>query len=92
MNWVDELLGRYNLATEYQTQRVLLLWETIVGPRIAKLSRAERISRGTLWVSVASPTVSQELSFLKSQYITRLNTSAGEDIIHQIRFVPGQFP
>ena len=91
MNWVSEVLGRYNLKVEYQTQRVLLFWDTIVGHQIAQVSRAERFSHGTLWVAVASPIVSQELSFLKGQYIERLNSAIGKDIIQQIRFVPGQF-
>jgi len=91
MNWVSEVLARYNLEAEYQTQRVLLLWNTVVGHQIAQVSRAERFLHGTLWVAVASPIVSQELSFLKGQYIERLNSAVGEDIIRQIRFFPGRF-
>jgi len=91
MSWVDEVLTRYRLDTEYHTQRVLLLWETVVGPRVAKISRAEKVTNGTLWVSVASPPVSQELSFFKGQYMDRLNASAGESVVQQIRFIPGQF-
>jgi len=91
MNWVSEVLGKYNLEDEYQTQRVLLFWNTAVGHQIAQVSRAERFSQGTLWVAVASPIVSQELSFLKGQYIERLNAAIGKDIIQQIRFFPGRF-
>lgn len=91
MNWVNEVLGRYNLEGEHQTQRVLLFWDTIVGHQIAQVSRAERFLNGTLWVAVASPIVSQELSFLKDQYIERLNAEIGKDIIQQIRFIPGRF-
>lgn len=91
MNWVSEVLARCNLKAEYQTQRVLLFWNTTVGQQIAQVSRAERFSNGTLWVAVASPIVSQELLFLEGQYIKRLNAAMGENIIQKIRFVPGQF-
>ena len=91
MNWVSEVLERYNLGEEYRFQRVLLLWDSVVGHRIAKVSRAERFLHGTLWVASSSPIVSQELSFLKSQYIERLNSAMEKDIVQQIRFVPGRF-
>jgi len=91
MNWVSDILKRYNLDGEYQLQRILPLWDTVVGDKIAQISRAKRFSHGTLWVAVSSPAVSQELSFFANQYIERLNLVVGQDTVKQIRFVPGRF-
>lgn len=91
MNWVEEVLRRYNLGKDYSQQRALVLWEEVVGERIARLTRAERFAGKTLWVAVASSTVAQELSFFKDHYIERINGLLGEEILHEIRFVPGRF-
>lgn len=91
MSWIDRVLQRYNLGEEYQRQRVLFLWEKAVGCQTAKVSRAERFSQGTLWVSVASSTIAQELSFLEARYIERINNLLGEEALLKICFVPGRF-
>ncbi len=91
MNWVDEVLQRYNLWEKYRQQRALLFWEKATGRQISQVSRPERFSDGTLWISVSSPTVAQELSFFEARYIERINDLLGEEILRRIRFIPGQF-
>lgn len=91
MSWVDGVLRRYNLWEQYRQQRVLLFWEKVVGSQISQVSRSERFSDGTLWISVSSPTVAQELSFFEARYIERINDLLGEEVLRRIRFVPGQF-
>lgn len=91
-HWVEHVLERYQLGEEYSRQRVLLLWRGVVGEKIAKLSRALRLCGTTLWIEVSSPTVAQELSYLKDEYVRRLNERLGEETVNSIRFVPGLFP
>ena len=91
MNWVEELLCRYNLGKEYAHQRVLLLWRKLVGPQLLPLTRAERFKDGILIISVSSSTIAQELSFFEGQYVKRINELYGEELVHKIRFIPGRF-
>ncbi|MCK4600106.1 DUF721 domain-containing protein [Candidatus Bipolaricaulota bacterium] len=91
MNWTEEVLRKCNLWKDYSQQRALLFWEDVVGERIARLTRAERFTAGTLVVNVTSSTVAQELSFFKERYIERINELLGEGILREIRFVPGRF-
>ena len=91
MNWVQEILGKYNLSEEFRRQQILLLWDRVVGDQLRLLTRTVQFARGILTIEVASPTIAQELSFLKERYITRLNDLSGEPILLGIRFVPGQF-
>jgi hypothetical protein len=91
MSWVEGVLQRYNLWEKYKQQRVLLFWEEAVGRQIAQVSRPERFSDGTLWISVSSSTVAQELSFFEARYIERINDLFGEQVLRRIRFFPGQF-
>ena len=91
MSWVQELLGKYNLGEEFRRQRILLLWDQVIGGQLRPLTRAVRFNHGILTIEVASPSIAQELSFLKERYITRLNDLSGEPILREIRFVPGRF-
>jgi predicted Zn-ribbon and HTH transcriptional regulator len=91
MSWVQEILGKYNLGGEFKYQQILLFWDRVIGDQLRPLTRALRFTRGTLTVEVASPSIAQELSFLKERYITRLNDLAGEPILCEIRFIPGRF-
>lgn len=92
MNWVRDILKNYNLDKEFSDQQVLLLWSGVIGEQLARMTRATRLSRGTLTVEVASPIVSQELNLLKQNYIDLLNEQMGRVVLERIRFVPGRFP
>ena len=90
-NWVSQILGHYNLADEFSSQRILLFWDEVVGPQLSRMTRAFRFSNGTLVVEVASSAVSQELDLLKQRYIDLLNERMQDDVLQRIRFVPGHF-
>lgn len=92
MNWVREILKHYNLDGEFSDQEVLLFWDEIVGPQLAHMTRATRLSNGTLTVEVSSSAVSQELDLLKQRYIDLLNERMGREVLQRIHFVPGHFP
>jgi predicted Zn-ribbon and HTH transcriptional regulator len=91
MDWVQEILGKYNLSEEFRDQQLLLRWDRVIGDQLRPLTRAVRFAHGILTIEVVSPSVAQELSFLKERYITRLNDLSGEPILREIRFVPGRF-
>jgi hypothetical protein len=89
--WVEGILRRYNLWENFKEQEVLLVWDTIVGERIARLAQAKRFSKGTLLVAVSSSTVAHELSFLKTHYIAAINEKLGASLVQEIHFVPSRF-
>ncbi len=91
-NWVKEILSHYNLDNEFSDQQVLVFWNDIVGPQLARMTRATRFSNGTLTVEVASSAASQELDLLKQRYIDLLNERMERKVLQRIRFVPGHFP
>lgn len=90
MNWVREVLQRYNLGKEFDRCHVLSLWPAVAGEQILRLTEAKEFRAGKLTISVSSPSVAQELSLLRGRYITRINRLLGEEIVKEIRFVPGK--
>jgi len=90
-DWVRRILRRYRLGEEYARQEALLLWPTLVGETVSRLTRPQRFRNGTLWIEVASHTLSHELTYMKDAYIAKLNSALEDDVVREIRFVPGSF-
>ena len=92
MNWVNEVLRRYNLGEKFRAQQPLLLWPEIVGSQIARITKPIQFTDGILTVAVNSAAARQELFLLRAQYIARLNQAVGDDVVREIRFIPGRIP
>ncbi len=92
MNWVTEVLRRYNLGEKFSAQQPLLLWPEIGGPQIARITKPIRFTDGILTVAVNSAAARQELFLLREQYIARLNQAVGAAVVREIRFIPGRIP
>jgi predicted nucleic acid-binding Zn ribbon protein len=65
---------------------LISLWAQVVDERVKKNTDPVKIKNRVLFVSTATPTWAQELNFLKSQIIKKLNDLAGEQAIVDIRF------
>ncbi len=65
-------------------------WEGVVGATIAQNTRPEAIKGGLLLVHVSSAPWMQQLQFLKSELIEKLNQALGKAVIEEIRFQIGR--
>jgi hypothetical protein len=63
------------------------VWREAVGGRIADRARPVELSRGTLWIRVATSVWASELSLLSVELIKRLR--AGGVAVHNLRFRVG---
>ncbi len=90
MKEMKKIFSRYNLAQAFGEQEILLLWEDVVGPNLARWSQATRFDEGTLVIEVASSSVSSELRLLEGQLVQRLNDLYGRPLVQHLRFVPGK--
>ena len=66
--------------------QIVQMWPDIVGENIAKISQAERVFEGILYVKVKSMTWRTELLFQKRKILERIETKIGKNIIKDIRF------
>lgn len=83
---IAAVLHELGMGKKIRQYEVIGLWENIVGEQIAKISVAERISGGKLFVRVARATWRNELIFLKKELITKINRTMNEEIISDIIF------
>jgi predicted nucleic acid-binding Zn ribbon protein len=65
---------------------VLTSWAEVVGEQIARVTTAQRIENGTLFVGVSSGAWRNELSMKRLAIMEKLNRKAGAQVVKDIRF------
>lgn len=89
---VGDLLARFldrsGLAAKVEAASVLSEWAERVGPQIAGVTEALRISEGTLFVAVRTSAWLMELNLIKADLMRYLNAGkTGDGKVRQIVFV-----
>jgi len=83
---LDQLIETLGIRKKLQEYGVLEIWGEAVGERIAQVTKATRIARGVLFISVKSGAWRQELTMRKKEIISRLNNVVQADIVRDIKF------
>jgi predicted nucleic acid-binding Zn ribbon protein len=84
------LLRKLGLDEELAGQEAVSRWNEVVGERIAEVTRARGVSRGTLFVEVRSSAWLSELSLMRRDIMSRLNAGRSRGRIEKIVFVLGE--
>ncbi|MBR9978246.1 MAG: DUF721 domain-containing protein [Bacteroidetes bacterium] len=79
------VLREEGLERGIREQHVLQKWEEIVGPAIAANAEPLRLRNGVLWLHVVDAAWRQELSLMRQELVTTINTTLGENIVTDIR-------
>lgn len=83
---IRELLHNYNLEGKLSQARIIEAWPTVTGDMISRHTRDLFIKGRTLFVSLDSPALKNELSYSKSKILEELNKHVGEEVITNIVF------
>lgn len=86
---LDQSLKRLDLAVRLDEYGVWPIWNDLVGKTIARNAQPEKIRNGTLFVKVTSPVWMQQLQFMKSMIIDKLNQRLRQDVVKNIFFMVG---
>ena len=86
---LKRLTSRMGIDTRLEMEKAVVLWEEVVGAKVARRARAEAVRGGILFVRVANSTWLQELSLLKEGIIEKLNASLENGMIKDIVFRVG---
>ena len=81
-----EMMEELGLGAKMREYDVVNLWPSIVGEQISRVTTAESIAGGKLLVRVTRATWRNELVFLKTELITRINAVMKEEIVKDIIF------
>jgi hypothetical protein len=85
-------LDDLGLTDQAHRLRIILAWPQAVGPRIAGSTTPSMFSRGVLTVRAHTASWQQELTYLKSELVTRLNDALGRKVVTEIKVIAGNPP
>lgn len=71
-------LNRLGLTERIHTHRAIEIWDDTVGPQVAFHAQPDRISNRVMRVHVDHNTWLQQLSYMKTLILSRLNEQLGE--------------
>lgn len=80
------LLDELGLGKKLKQYEAVRVWQDVVGEKIARVAIPTKIINGTLIVKVEKSTWRNELSLLKREIITKINTALKEEIVKDIKF------
>jgi predicted nucleic acid-binding Zn ribbon protein len=81
---MEALLKERGLDGKLAENRLLNSWEELLGKSVAKVTRNLYIKNNTLFVSMNSSIVRNEIMMIRDELIKRLNEKAGRKIIDSI--------
>jgi hypothetical protein len=82
-------LSQKQLTAELRPYQIVGRWRELVGERIAARTRPRGRKDGVLTVAVASASWLNELSFLRTDLVARINEILGEGWVRSVRLVAG---
>ncbi len=89
---LPDLLQRLGISREVAAQDSLARWATVVGDRIAAVTRARAVSSGVLFVEVRSSAWLSELNMMRHEILRRLNAGQGDGRVERIVFTLWEGP
>ena len=84
---IDVFLKKNDLEKGVKQNNAIIIWEQIVGEKIAENTKADSVEYGVLMVKVETPTWRQELIFKKQEILGKINHQLGQNTIREIRFI-----
>lgn len=81
---IEALMEHYHLGDRYRFEQIKQRWEEIVGKMIAQRTEKMFVKHKTLYLTVSSSIIAQELQMMKSLIIKRINEEAGKELINNV--------
>ncbi|MEZ5073204.1 MAG: DUF721 domain-containing protein [Bacteroidales bacterium] len=85
---IDSLLDQFVKANRLEKglaeYRAMKAWPQLLGILVARKTKSLSIRNGTMFVSLQSSVVRQELEMIKDSLIPRINEAAGMEVVREI--------
>jgi len=87
---LESFLSRSGLKRRIQEQKILDLWEKVVGQAVAERTEPIRVQNRVLQVKVDSSVWMQQLQFMKSLILQKFQQQLGGNFLQDLRFFIGE--
>lgn len=89
---LGETLAKRGLKLGVGRARSVLMWPKVVGPELARLTRARNQHGGTLFVEARDSAQAHHLTMQRHHVLARLRIAMGDESVTELRFVVGTLP
>lgn len=83
---LDTVVRQLGITKKMQQAVVLSSWSEIVGEHIARVTEAERVENGILFVKTLNAPWRNELTMRRLEILEKINEAAGGKVVKDIRF------
>ena len=83
---IQDLAKHLGLEKNLEEYQAITSWHDIVGEQIAKVTQAQRMENGVLFVSVTTAPWRAELSMKRLEIVQKINAALGKSVVKEIRF------
>jgi predicted nucleic acid-binding Zn ribbon protein len=84
---IDSMLKNFGIDNTIAQNKALIIWNEIVGEKVALNTEPDRVEHGVIIIKVSTPAWRQELYFQKKEIIKKINNTIGKNVIRDIRFI-----
>jgi len=81
---LKNLVGEYKHKSKLYKNKLSSTWETLMGATIAKYTSRIAVRKKTLFITIESAPLKQELSFAKEKIVKLMNEELGENYIEKV--------
>ena len=83
---IKDLARHLGLEKNLDEYQAITSWQEVVGEQIARVTQAQRMENGVLFVSVATAPWRAELSMKRMEIMQKINAMLGKSVVKEIRF------
>jgi predicted nucleic acid-binding Zn ribbon protein len=83
---IQELAKHLGLEKNLEDYQVITSWPDLVGEQIAKVTQAQRMENGVLFIGVSTAPWRAELSMKRMEIMQKINGIFGKSVVKEIRF------
>ena len=81
---LKNLVGDYKHKSKLYKNKLSTTWESLMGSTIAKYTSRIAVRNKTLFITIESAPLKQELSFAKEKILKLMNEELGENYIEKV--------
>ena len=81
---IEQLLDLYKLRDRLNEVRIREAWDKVMDASIARRTSSLRIKKDTLYISISSAPLREELQYQKQKIAERMNEELGGNFLNEI--------
>ncbi len=84
---ITKLLRNMGIEEKVKEHQTINEWSQIVGENISKVTKAQRVVNGILFVKVKNSSWRNELIYMRQEILIKIDKTVGSGIIKEVRFI-----